>query len=297
MKKLKKLFSLIGILSLCIGMTLLNTNKINVNAQELDLDYNDRFWLPIGLFYDSNDNWYFTLNEQDWTETYREVVSPQLGYYTDRGAGSEFVHLYTIFGMYNAEILEPMPDVQTQQAIFNYLGIGPLYNDDIGFKILPLTNIEENLYNNYTFSDNSVDMEQYATSTTFTVTQTPFNHITQLKNMILKQYDLWVLDNPDYSNVYEMGYDDGYDSGYDDGYDEARVRFYDDGYDDGYSLGYDEGYAYGLESDESEAFNNGYNKGLTDSFITGFKDWITPVIAIVIFGGGLFMYFTRKKEM
>ncbi len=295
MKKLIKLFSLISVFTLCLGMTLLTTNKTNVKAQEVDLDYNERFWLPIGLFYDNNDNWYFTINEQDWTETYREIVSPQLGYYTDRGSGTEFVSLFTILGAYNAEILETSPAVQTQPQIFNSLGIGPLYSNDIGFKILPLTNIELNLYSNNSFNTPTVTIEKLATTTSYTVTKTPFNHIDQLRYMILKQYDLWVLNNPDYSNVYEMGYDDGYDSGYQDGYDEASIIFYDDGYDDGYSIGYDDGYEYGLESDATDAYNNGYNKGLSDAFITGFKDWITPAIALAVFGGGLFMLFSIKR--
>ncbi len=297
MKKLIKLFSLIGVFTLYLGMTLLNTNKLNVKAQEVDLDYNERFWLPIGLFYDNSGNWYFTINEQDWTETYREIVSPQLGYYTERGTGSEFVSLFTVLGSYNTEILDPSPVVQTQQQIFNSLGIGPLYSNDIGFKILPLTNIESTLYGNDSFNTSTVTMEKLATTTSYTVTKTPFNHIDQLRYMILKQYDLWVLDNPDYNNVYEMGYDDGYDSGYEDGYDDASVIFYDDGYYDGYSIGYDDGYESGLESDATDAYNRGYNKGLSDAFFSGFDKWITPAIALAVFGGGLFMFFSRKREV
>ena len=292
MKKLIKLFSLIGVLTLCIGMTLLTTNKINVNAQVVDLDYNERFWLPIGLFYDNSDNWYFTLNEQDWTETYREVVSPQLGYYTDRGLGSEFISLFTVLGSYNAEILETTPSVQTQQSIFNFLGIQPLYTIDIGFKILPLTNIEVNLYSNNSFNTSTVTMEKLATTTSYTVAKTPFNHVDQLRYMILKQYDLWVLDNPDYSNVYEMGKREGFDEGIEEG----KTIGFDEGIEEGKTIGFDEGFEEGLESDTADAFNNGYNKGISDTFFTGFANWITPVIAIVIFGGGLFMFFTKKRN-
>ena len=293
MKKLIKLFSLIGVFTLCLGMTLFSTNKINVKAQEVDLDYNERFWVPIGLFYDNSGNWYFTINEQDWTETYREIVSPQLGYYTDRGLGSEFVSLFTVLGSYNAEILETSPVVQTQQQIFNSLGIGPLYSNDIGFKILPLTNIESNLYGNNSFNAPTVTMEKLATSTSYTVTQTTFNHIDQLRYMILKQYDLWVLDNPDYNNAYEMGYEDGFEEGLEEG----KTIGYDLGYDAGFDDGFDEGFEDGLDSDSTDAFNKGYNKGISDSFITGFANWITPAIALVIFGGGLFMLFSRKREV
>ena len=300
MKKLKKLFSLIGILSLCIGMTLLTNNKINVNAQEVDLDYNERFWLPIGLFYDNSGNWYFTLNEQDWSETYREIVSPQLGYYTDRGSGSEFISLFTILGNYNAEILETSPAVQTQQQIFNSIGIGPLYTTDIGFKILPLTNIELNMYNNNTFNGSTVTIEKLATTTSYTVTKTPFNHVDQLRYMILKQYDLWVINNPDYSNVYEMGYDDGYLIGENNAYTEARSEF--GIYINGNWLSAEE-YATivadGLQEqiDDLQQQLDEFEYGSTDYFLFEFGKWITPVIAIVIFGGGLFMFFAKKRSV
>ncbi len=293
MKKLIKLFSLIGVFTLCLSMTLLNTNKLNVKAQEVDLDYNERFWLPIGLFYDNSGNWYFTINEQDWTETYREIVSPQLGYYTDRGSGSEFVSLFTILGSYNAEILETSPAVQTQQHIFNILGIGPLYTTDIGFKILPLTNIEANMYNNDSFNDSTITIEKLATSTSYTVTKTSYNHVDQLRYMILKQYDLWVLDNPDYSNEYERGKREGFDEGLEEG----KIIGYDEGFEYGKTIGFDEGYEEGLESDSVDAFNKGYNKGISDAFITGFANWITPAIALAIFGGGIFMFFNRKREV
>jgi len=101
-----------------------------------------------------------------------------------------------------------------------------------------------------------------------------------------------VIDNADivdsdyiYNYGWNVGYGVGYEKGKDDGYEE--------GYDVGYDKGKDDGYDIGLEDGRQDV----HSPTPVEYFLYDFGKWITPAIALVIFGGGIFMIINKKREV
>ena len=293
MKKLKKLFSLIGILSLCIGMTLLTTNKINVNAQEVELSATIDLPLPSGFYvfdfdYPDNANLYFLYNVADnGGNLYDKPVT-----FTSTLATGEYQISHSM-----KQLIESTPRlINDVWAIKNSVNYRITSNASIDILVRPYFVYDVSTwFSDYTSRDLYYIQKISDTTSKLYVNDWFFLDLLDLADTQLKQYGIDIsnalIDNAGIINadfIYNQGWNVGYDIGYDEGLD--------DGYDGGYNFGYSEGH--------NDGFSDGYEEGQRDVhsptpveyFLYEFNNWIVPAIAVAVFGGGLFMFFTRKRE-
>jgi hypothetical protein len=139
-------------------------------------------------------------------------------------------------------------------------------------------------------------IQHYSSGPKITIGPYHFYDLLELSETQLKQFsdDISnaVIDNADIVDadfIYNQGWNVGYNVGYEAGFD--------DGYDGGYNFGYSEG--------RNDGFSDGYEEGQRDVhsptpveyFLYEFDNWIIPAIAVAVFGGGIFMLFSRKREV
>lgn len=294
MKKLIKLFSLIGVFTLCLGMTLLTTNKTNVKAQSVG---NTTVYLPLqsGFYiydYPNDTKLYFLYNTLDnggnkYTTMTKFVSSPETG--------------ETSINRRMRDLIESTPreieDVSyiKQSIIYNMTVDVPMslsLNDFWVYDVSTWFEQEKGLGINL----KSIQfINEEALISTLYIDNISFLDLQVLSNTQLKTYanDIYnaISDNADVDAdfYYNHGWNVGYGVGYNEGFD--------DGYDGGYNFGYSEGH--------NDGFSDGYEEGRQDVhsptpveyFLYEFDNWIIPAIAVAVFGGGLFMLFSRKREV
>ena len=267
MKKLIKLFSLISVFTLCLGMTLFTTNKTNVKAQEVDLYANVDLPLPSGFYvynYGVNSNLYFLYNSAD---------NGGKHYYTD-------ILFKATPGSGGGEITESMNVI-----------IGAPY-----YSIYNAPSIESDIYAGVT--SNALidivlkDFTVYDVSDWFLRITGPLHYIQIQRAMYEPVSNLYINDD-NFLDLYVLSNsllkDYGTDISYSVILNHDRANDY--YYSEGWNAGYDEGKQEGLEEGRQEVCSP------VEYFLYEFNNWIIPAIAVAVFGGGLFMLFSRKREV
>ena len=304
MKKLIKLFSLISVFTLCLGMTLLTTNKTNVKAQSVG---STKVYLPLpsGFYvynYPTNTKLYFLYNTLDnggnkYTTMTKFISSPETG--------------ETSINKRMRDLIESTPreieDVSyiKQSIIYNMtadIQISLSLNDFWVYDVSAWFEQEKGLGINLKSIQH---INEEALISTLYIDNISFLDLQELSNTQLKTFanDIYkaVSDNADVDA--DFFYNHGWNVGYDVGYEE--------GHDDGYDLGYDEAketYGKNVSGEWLTAEQYGsirYEEGRQDVhsptpveyFLYEFDNWIIPAIAVAVFGGGLFMLFSRKREV
>lgn len=307
MKKLIKLFSLTSVLALCVCMTLLTNNKINVKAQEVEITANVYLPIPSGFYvydYPDDTKLYFLYNTMDNGGKYYQSLinfgsNPSLP-----GAVVVDTSMKQLIESTPRQIND-VPTIKTAllYAITSNASISITVQD---FYIYDVSTWFKQVLENYSEYD-LYYIQRNSISAQIPIESFHFFDLQDLANTQLNKFGIDISNTATnnsevdadfyYNHGWNVGYNEGHQVGYNSGFDIGYNSGYDDGRSVGYNDGYDDGYEDGLESDTTEAYNKGYNKGLSDAFINGFSNWITPVIALVIFGGGIFMLINRKREV
>ena len=310
MKKLIKLFSLIGVFTLCLGMTLLTTNKTNVKAQS-DL------WAYVYLPIPSG----FYVYDYDYPNEWRLFYL-----YNALDNGGKYYQSYFNFGSDPSLPIEIVVQTSMKQLIES---TPRLIEENISIKTTILHNLTVNASIGLTATDfwvydvstwfkekpieNSLNYDLYYIQHTYhssdlkiPISSNYFSDLLDLAETQINQFGIdisnAVIDNADIVDsdyIYNYGWNVGYGVGYD------------KGSDDGYELGYDEAketYGKNVSGEwlTAEQYGNiRYEDGRQDVhsptpveyFLYEFNNWIVPAIAVAVFGGGLFMLFSRKREV
>lgn len=307
MKKLIKLFSLTSVLALSVGMTLLTNNKINVKAQEDEPFVIDFFVLPIqtGIYYWQDINGvYFIYNPNIESTTFADTTL--LEFYND--ANEDLTPLtnttLTISYLRNAgnttssKVTELKDEIE---IIFPEEGASFIaVYEDIEIYDIQQTIFDDSLFINDFVSKIEVKPINHLSITYDVSDSSTLNNIDDMFKMLYSYrgniLDYWL----NFGGDYAQGYNDGYLNGGNDKYLETREAF--GIYINGQWLSAEEYaniVATGLQEqiDDLERQLDEFQYGSIDYFLFDFGKWITPVIAIVIFGGGIFMLINRKREV
>ncbi len=299
MKKLIKLFSLIGVFTLCLGMTLLTTNKSNVKAQT-EVRATVYFPLPSGFYlYDfANDTrLYFLYNSAD---TGGKAYSLPYTFMSSISTG-EIQQESTIKNLRENYLIKDMPYIKEEL-------LSELRKDaTIAITVRPFFVFDISTWFETVTLGLELSSIQY-----FTVTQTKryINNVNfyDLKDLAEIQLNLFgidisnaISDNTDIDVQYY------FDFGWNRGRDDARAEF--GKFVDGNWLTADE-YANIVAEDKDiiiaglqdqindlEQQLENFQYGPIDYFLLEFNNWVIPAIAVAVFGGGLFMLFSRKREV
>lgn len=298
MKKLKKLFSLIGILSLCIGMTLLTTNKTNVKAQT-ELSATVYLPIPSGFYvydYDYPNEWrlFFLYNTLDSGGNYYQSL---INFGSNPSLPGEIVINTSMKQLIESTPREINDVTSIKTTILYNLTMNASINIVVrNFWVYDVSTWFKDTLENYLDYDLYYIQRNSSSATKIPIEPFNFSDLLELAETQINQFGIdisnAVTDNADIVDadfIYNQGWNVGYDIGYDDGFD--------DGYDGGYNFGYSEGH--------NDGFSDGYEEGQRDVhsptpveyFLYEFNNWIVPAIAVAVFGGGLFMLFSRKREV
>ena len=295
MKKLIKLFSLISVFTLCLGMTLLTTNQTNVKAQT-DLWAEVYLPIPSGFYvydYDYPNEWrlFYLYNALDNGGKYYQSL---INFGSNPSLPGEIVVNTTM-----KQLIESTPrlideNINIKTTILHNLTV----NASIGlvatdFWVYDVSTWFKETLENYLDYD-LYYIQDYPLGSKIPIDNFIFSDLLDLAETQINQFGIdisnAVIDNADiidsdyiYNYGWNVGYGEGYEKGHDDGYDEG----YDFGYDEGYDFGYDEG----LEDGRQEVCSP------VEYFLYEFDNWIIPAIAVAVFGGGIFMLFSRKREV
>ena len=311
MKKLIKLFSLISIFTLCLGMTLLTTNKTNVKAQEDESIVIDFYVLPIqtGIYYwQENQGVYFIYNPNipsttfadstllEFYNKYNEDLTPltdsilTVNYLKSWGMTTttkvtelwEEIDYYimTIQGSISA-VYEDILIIDIQNTVLN----DGLFTHDLVAKI----EVKPNNHISIIYDVN------YMTTT--------LNNIDDMLKMLVKHRNNIIGYWTNFGGDYTSGYYDGYDKGYLDMRSEFGIFINGEWLSaEEYAIIVEEGLQEQIDDleqqiDDLEHQLENYQYGPIDYFLLEFNNWIIPAIAVAVFGGGLFMLFSRKREV
>ena len=300
MKKLIKLFSLIGVFTLCLGMTLFTTNKINVKAQT-DLWAEVYLPIPSGFYvydYDYPNEWrlFFLYNALDNGGKYYQSL---FNFGSDPSLPIEIVVQTSM-----KQLIESTPrlideNINIKTTILHNLTVNAsigltatdfwVYDVSTWFKEKPIENsLNYDLYyiqHTYHSSDLKIPISSNYFSDLLDLAETQINQFgIDISNAVIDNADI-VDSDYIYNYGWNVGYGVGYEKGKDDGYEE--------GYDVGYDKGKDDGYDIGLEDGRQDV----HSPTPVEYFLYDFGKWITPAIALVIFGGGIFMIINKKREV
>lgn len=304
MKKLIKLFSLISVFTLCLGMTLLTTNKTNVKAQT---EVSTKVYLPLssGFYvfnYPNDTKLYFLYNTLDnggnkYTTMIKFISSPETG---ETSINQRMIQLIES----TPREIEEVSHIK-QSLIYNMtidIPISLSINDFWVYDVSAWFEQEKGV---------GIDLKsiqhinEEALVSTLYIDNISFLDLQELSNTQLQKYanDIYkaVADNADvdadfyYNHGWNVGHGVGYDKGYDDGrdygYNEAKETY--------------GKYISGEWLTAGQYGNIRYEEGRQDVhsptpveyFLYDFGKWITPAIALVIFGGGIFTLINRKREV
>ena len=300
MKKLIKLFSLISVFTLCLGMTLLTTNKSNVKAQT-DLWAEVYLPIPSGFYvydYDYPNEWrlFFLYNALDNGGKYYQSL---FNFGSDPSLPIEIVVQTSM-----KQLIESTPrlideNINIKTTILHNLTVNAsigltatdfwVYDVSTWFKEKPIENsLNYDLYyiqHTYHSSDLKIPISSNYFSDLLDLAETQINQFgIDISNAVIDNADI-VDSDYIYNYGWNVGYGVGYEKGKDDGYEE--------GYDVGYDKGKDDGYDIGLEDGRQDV----HSPTPVEYFLYDFGKWITPAIALVIFGGGIFMIINKKREV
>ncbi len=297
MKKLIKLFSLIGVFTLCLGMTLLTTNKTNVKAQT---ELSATVYLPIssGFYvydYDYPNEWrlFFLYNTLDSGGNYYQSL---INFGSNPSLPGEIVINTSM-----KQLIESTPrEINDVTSIKTTILYNLTMDASISIVVRNFWVYDVSTWFRDTL-ENYLDYDLYyiqrsSSSAKIPIEPFTFSDLLELAETQINQFGIdisnAVIDNADIIDtdfIYNQGWNVGYDVGYEEGFD--------DGYDGGYNFGYSEGH--------NDGFSDGYEEGQRDVhsptpveyFLYEFNNWIVPAIAVAVFGGGLFMLFSRKREV
>ena len=311
MKKLIKLFSLISVFTLCLGMSLLTTNQINVKAQEDDPIVIDFYILPIqtGIYYwQENQGVYFIYNPNIQSTTFADT---------------------TLLEFYNAsnEDLTPLTD---STLTVNYLKswgyttstkVSELW-EEIDYYIMSIqgsitavyediiiVDIQQTVLSDGLFTHDLVAKIEVKPNSHISIIYdvgymtTTLNNIDDMLKMLVKHRNNIIGYWTNFGGDYTEGYYEGYDKGYINMRSEFGIFI------NGEWLSAEE-YAIIVEDGLQEQINDleqqiddleqqleNFQYGPIDYFLLEFNNWVIPAIAVAVFGGGLFMLFSRKREV
>ena len=304
MKKLIKLFSLISVFTLCLGMNLFTTNKINVKAQNIG---STKVYLPLssGFYvydYPNDTKLYFLYNTLDnggskYTTMIKFVSSPETG---ETSINRRMIHLIES----TPREIEDVSYIK-QSIIYNMTVDVPISLSINDFWVYDLSTWFEQEKGLGINLKSIQHVNEEALLSTLYIDNISFLDLHELSNTQLKKFanDIYkaVSDNAeaDADFFYNHGWNVGYGVGYD------------NGYDDGHEFGYDEAkefYGKNVSGEWLTAEQYGhirYEDGLqevhsptpVEYFLYEFNNWVIPAIAVAVFGGGLFMLFSRKREV
>ena len=310
MKKLIKLFSLIGVFTLCLGMTLFTTNKINVKAQEDDPIVIDFYILPIqtGIYYwQENQGVYFIYNPNIVSTTF--AGSTLLEFYnrydedlTPLTDSILTVNYLKSWGMTTTTKVTELKD-EIEYIMSIQESITAVYEDII------IIDIQNTVLNDGLFEHDLVAKIEVKPNNHISIIYdvsyitTTLNNIDDMLKMLVKYRnnitDYWL----NFGDDYTAGYYDGYDKGYLDMRSEFGIFINDEWLSaEEYAIIVEEGLQEQIgdleqQIDDLEQQLENFQYGPIDYFLLEFNNWIIPAIAVAVFGGGLFMLFSRKKEV
>ncbi len=295
MKNLIKLFSLISAFTLCLGMTLLTTNKINVKAQT---ELSATVYLPLqsGFYvydydYPNEQRLFFLYNTLDSGGKYYQSL---INFGSNPSLPGEIVINTSM-----KQLIESTPrDINDVTSIKTTILYNLTMNASIDivvkdFWVYDVSTWFKDTLENYLDYD-LYYIQDYPLGSKIPIDNFIFSDLLDLAETQINQFGVdlsnAVIDNTDIVDadfIYNQGWNVGYDIGYEEGFD--------DGYDGGYNFGYSEGH--------NDGFSEGYEEGQRDVhsptpveyFLYEFNNWIIPAIAVAVFGGGLFMLFSRKR--
>jgi hypothetical protein len=125
---------------------------------------------------------------------------------------------------------------------------------------------------------------------------TTLNNVDDMLKMLVKHRNNIIGYWTNFGGDYTEGYYEGYDKGYIDMRSEFGIFI------DGewlsaeeYAIIVEDGLQEQIDALEQQLENFQY--GPIDYFLLEFNNWIIPAIAVAVFGGGLFMLFSRKREV
>ena len=302
MKKLIKLFSLLALTSMCLFMSL---STIRTTYAEEDPIIIDFYVLPIktGIYYWQENNWvYFIYNPNIPSTTF--AGSTLLEFYnasnedlTPLTNSTLTVNYLRTWGMTTSTKITELKD-EIEYIMTHTEAFLAEYED------IEIIDIQHTVFNDGLFESDFVAKIEVKPSSHVSITydvseSTTLNNVDDMFKMLTNYRnnieDYWLNFGGDYAD----GYAEGYLIGGNSKYTEARSEF--GIYVNGNWLSAEE-YANIIadelqeQIDDLEQQLDEFEYGSTDYFLFEFGKWITPVIAIVIFGGGLFMFFTRKRE-
>ncbi len=304
MKKLIKLFSLISVLTLCVGMTLLTNNKINVKAQNIG---STKVYLPLssGFYvynYPNDTKLYFLYNTLDnggskYTTMIKFISSPETN---ETSINQRMIHLIEstpreiedVSYIKQSIIYNMTADIQISLSLNDFwvYDVSAWFEQEKGLGI-DLKSIQH--------------INEEALISTLYIDNISFLDLQVLSNTQLKTYanDIYKVISDNAEVDADFFYNHGWNVGYGVGYDK--------GHDDGSDFGYKEAketYGKNISGEwltADEYGNIRYEDGRQDVhsptpveyFLYEFDNWIIPAIAVAVFGGGLFMLFSRKREV
>ncbi len=304
MKKLIKLFSLIGVFILSLGMILLTTNKTNVKAQSVG---STKVYLPLpsGFYvydYPTDTKLYFLYNTLDnggnkYTTMIKFISSPETGETSINKRMRDLIEstpreIEDVSYIKQSIIYNMTADIQISLSLNDFwvYDVSTWFEQEkgLGINLKSIQHINEEALISNLYIDNIsfLDLQELSN--------------TQLKTFANDIYKA-ISDNADVDA--DFFYNHGWNVGYGVGYDE--------GYDDGHDIGYEdakETYGKNVSGEWLTAEQYGsirYEEGRQDVhsptpveyFLYEFDNWIIPAIAVAVFGGGLFMLFSRKREV
>ena len=298
MKKLIKLFSLIGVFTLCIGMTLLTTNQINVKAQT---ELSATVYLPLqsGFYvydydYPNERRLFFLYNTLDSGGKYYQSL---INFGSNPSLPGEIVINTSMKQLIESTPREINDVPSIKQTLLYNLTMNASINIVVrDFWIYDVSTWFKDTLENYLDYDLYYIQRNSSSATKIPIEPFNFSDLLELAETQINQFGIdisnAVIDNADIIDadfIYNQGWNVGYGVGYDEGFE--------DGYDGGYNFGYSEG--------RNDGFSDGYEEGQRDVhsptpveyFLYEFDNWIIPAIAVAVFGGGLFMLFSRKREV
>ena len=311
MKKLIKLFSLISVFTLCLGMTLFTTNKINVKAQEDGPIVIDFYILPIqtGIYYwQENQGVYFIYNPNIASSTFADTT--RLEFYN--AAGEDLTPLtdsvLTVNYLKNFGYTTSTKVSELWEEIDYYImsihgSITAVYED------IEIIDIQQTVLSDGLFTHDLVAKIEVKPNNHISIIYdvnyitTTLNNIDDMLKMLVKYRnnitDYWL----NFGSDYTEGFYDGYDKGYKDMRSEFGIFINGEWLSaEEYAIIIEEGLQEQIDDLEQQINDleqqlENFQYGPIDYFLLEFNNWVIPAIAVAVFGGGLFMLFSRKREV
>jgi hypothetical protein len=304
MKKLIKLFSLIGAFTLCLGMTLLTTNQINVKAEEDDPIVIDFYILPIqtGIYYwQENQGVYFIYNPNITSSTFADTTLLEFYNRYDEDLTPLTDTTLTVNYLKSWGMTTTTKVTELWEEIDYYImsiqeSITAVYEDII------IIDIQNTVLNDGLFTHDLVAKIEVKPNSHISITYdvnymtTTLNNVDDMLKMLVKHRNNIIGYWTNFGGDYTEGYYEGYDKGYIDMRSEFGIFI------DGewlsaeeYAIIVEDGLQEQIDALEQQLENFQY--GPIDYFLLEFNNWIIPAIAVAVFGGGLFMLFSRKREV